>query len=224
MEFAAVFAQLRRENHFSQRKVAADLSISQALLSHYENGLREPKLDFVVRASEYYGVSADYMLGRTAVKKNPMLAGAGFSASGDGSELSDLWVKGNMYSLINAVTVIMNMLISVYGDCAADRAFEYFSASAYNIFRFMKLDSDEDFTELIKVPNYKFSVMCAGAEKSIETSLADIAYESRDVAKTNYTEKIKKEFPSAFGMFIDWLKREDSFVNGYVDKDRGSNI
>lgn len=71
MEFSAVFARLRRENRLSQRKVAADLSISQALLSHYENGLREPKLDFVVRASEYYGVSADYMLGRTAVKKKP---------------------------------------------------------------------------------------------------------------------------------------------------------
>ena len=56
---------LRKERGLSQRTAAADLHISQALLSHYENGAREPGLDFVCRACEYYGVSADYLLGRT---------------------------------------------------------------------------------------------------------------------------------------------------------------
>ena len=64
-EFSTVLAELRRERDLSQRKAAADLGISQALLSHFENGLREPRLDFVVKACDYYGVSADYMLGRT---------------------------------------------------------------------------------------------------------------------------------------------------------------
>ena len=56
---------LRREQGLSQRKAASELHISQALLSHYENGAREPGLEFVVRACDYYGVSADYLLGRT---------------------------------------------------------------------------------------------------------------------------------------------------------------
>lgn len=212
MGFSTVFAYLRRENRYSQRKVAADLSISQALLSHYENGLREPRLDFVVRASEYYGVSADYMLGRTAVKENPMLAGASVS-SGDGSELADLWINGNMYSLINAITVIMNMLISVYGNNAADKAFEYFSAAAYNLFRFMRLDSDEDFKALVTVPHYKFRVMCEAAEKSIESRLADLVHEGAAGLDTDYTTRMREEFPSAYGMFVDWLRREDAAVN-----------
>ncbi len=55
---------LRKKRGLSQRKVATDLQISQALLSHYENGAREPGLEFVCRACEYYGVSADYLLGR----------------------------------------------------------------------------------------------------------------------------------------------------------------
>jgi transcriptional regulator with XRE-family HTH domain len=38
------------------------------LLSHYENGIREPRLEFVLKACDYYGVSADYILGRTAEK------------------------------------------------------------------------------------------------------------------------------------------------------------
>jgi len=63
--FSAVLSSLRRGKGFSQRRVAADLSISQALLSHYENGAREPGLPFICRACDYYGVSADYILGRT---------------------------------------------------------------------------------------------------------------------------------------------------------------
>ena len=35
--FAAVMSELRHARGLSQRKVAADLKISQALLSHYEN-------------------------------------------------------------------------------------------------------------------------------------------------------------------------------------------
>ena len=67
--FSETLSKLRRDKNLSQRKVSGDLGISQALLSHYENGAREPKLEFVLRACEYYGVSADYMLGR--VKKKP---------------------------------------------------------------------------------------------------------------------------------------------------------
>ena len=62
-DFSRTMSELRRERGLSQRKAAADLKISQALLSHYENGAREPGLGFVCRACRYYGVSADYLLG-----------------------------------------------------------------------------------------------------------------------------------------------------------------
>ena len=63
--FSETMSALRRSRGLSQRSAAADLNISQALLSHYENGAREPGLDFIRRASTYYGVSADYLLGLT---------------------------------------------------------------------------------------------------------------------------------------------------------------
>jgi transcriptional regulator with XRE-family HTH domain len=69
--FSHILSELRRSRGISQRKAAADLRISQALLSHYENGVREPGLCFVCRACDYYGVSADYMLGRSARRDGP---------------------------------------------------------------------------------------------------------------------------------------------------------
>jgi len=63
--FHETLAALRHAQGMSQRQVAAALGISQALLSHYENGSREPGLGFVCRVCDYYGVTADYLLGRS---------------------------------------------------------------------------------------------------------------------------------------------------------------
>ncbi len=62
-KFAKILCQLRKERGCSQKKAAGDLGISQALLSHYEKGIRECGLDFVIKCSEYYGVTTDYLLG-----------------------------------------------------------------------------------------------------------------------------------------------------------------
>ena len=64
-KFCVMLSQLRHARGLSQREVAEALHISQPLLSHYEKGVREPGLEFVSRACDYYGVTADYMLGRT---------------------------------------------------------------------------------------------------------------------------------------------------------------
>ena len=66
--FSGELSRLRREKGFSQRQAAADLGVSQALLSHYENGAREPKLEFVIKACDYYKVTADHILGRAEEK------------------------------------------------------------------------------------------------------------------------------------------------------------
>ena len=58
-DFSRTLALLRQEKGISQRKAAKELGISQALLSHYENGIREPGLAFVKKACDFYHVSAD---------------------------------------------------------------------------------------------------------------------------------------------------------------------
>ena len=73
-DFPRIMTLLRKERGLSQKQAAADLDVTQALLSHYENGKRECGLDFLVRAADYYKVSVDYLLGRS-----PMSSGASIS-------------------------------------------------------------------------------------------------------------------------------------------------
>ncbi len=59
---------LRKDKNLSQKEAAEHLGVSQALLSHYEKGIRECGLDFLCRASTFYDVSTDYLLGLTDSK------------------------------------------------------------------------------------------------------------------------------------------------------------
>lgn len=68
--FGGILSALRRSRDLSQRKLASALHVSQALLSHYENGSREPGLGFVCRACDYFGVSADFLLGRVSASES----------------------------------------------------------------------------------------------------------------------------------------------------------
>ncbi len=61
--FSEKMLYLRKKKNISQKDAAKSLGVSQALLSHYEKGIRECGLDFLVKAAAFYDVSTDYLLG-----------------------------------------------------------------------------------------------------------------------------------------------------------------
>lgn len=54
--------EIRRKKKLNQQRVAFDLNITREALSHYENGRRDPSLAMLVRMSEYFNVSIDYLI------------------------------------------------------------------------------------------------------------------------------------------------------------------
>ena len=107
-EFPRIMTLRRKERKISQKQAAADLGISQALLSHYEKGIRECGLDFLVKAADYYNVSCDYLLGRTASPDEK------FSQS-DSDE--------NICDDIKMISDSANVLLSICGS-AEDKSLE----------------------------------------------------------------------------------------------------
>ena len=72
-DFPRILTLLRKEKGISQKNAAAQLGVSQALLSHYEKGIRECGLDFLVRCADFYNVSCDYLLGRSPERSGSQL-------------------------------------------------------------------------------------------------------------------------------------------------------
>ena len=53
---------IRKQKKYSQLKVAMDLAISREALSYYENGKRSPDVDMLVKFSQYFNVSIDFLI------------------------------------------------------------------------------------------------------------------------------------------------------------------
>lgn len=54
--------EIRKQRNLNQQRVALDLNITREALSHYENGRRDPSLAMLLRLSEYFNVSIDYLI------------------------------------------------------------------------------------------------------------------------------------------------------------------
>ncbi len=54
---------LRMQNNLSQQQLAKTLGIKQNTLSNYENGITQPDLNLIIKISDFFGCSIDYLLG-----------------------------------------------------------------------------------------------------------------------------------------------------------------
>lgn len=61
--------KLRKEKGLSQIAVQMQTGIEQALISKYENGERVPPTEMLMQLADFYGVSMDYIMGRTDRKE-----------------------------------------------------------------------------------------------------------------------------------------------------------
>lgn len=60
---------LREDKDLKQKELAAYLMCDQSLYSKYERGERPFPLELADRLADFYGVSVDYLMGRTGEKK-----------------------------------------------------------------------------------------------------------------------------------------------------------
>ncbi len=57
--------ELRKKRYISQLKLALDMNMNQNTISRYENMERQADYETLIRFADYFGVSLDYLLGRT---------------------------------------------------------------------------------------------------------------------------------------------------------------
>ncbi len=152
---------LRQERGISQRKAAGELGISQALLSHYENGVREPGLEFVVKACDFYHVSADFLLGRTLSRDGTTIVDA--DALYDASEERDNVLRGSVLAtlskklVVNSVSLIFDLLGRLGNKKATRAAANFLCASVYTLYRGLYRHSPTRRDDVFSLPDRSFN-------------------------------------------------------------------
>lgn len=88
-EVNTVIKSLRTEKHISQRELAAAVNLTQQAVAKWEKGISEPDSDTLLKLADYFGVSVDYLLGRSDMgTKREKPTAKGDELSEDESKLS----------------------------------------------------------------------------------------------------------------------------------------
>ena len=177
--FPKTLAYLRKEKKISQKEAAAALGVSQALLSHYENGLREPGLEFAVRAAEYYGVTTDYLLGVTADKEGRRIAVSELPDAGKGRKRdiqnSSPYAMQKRISM-NAVGFLYDTLEKLGSSVLLDETASYLSLAVYKLYRYLAFE-EENKNGFFLLPPQEYESLCDAEIKRTEGNIKRILRE-----------------------------------------------
>ena len=56
---------LRRDRNLTQPQLAKAINVSNAVVSFWENGKNEPKVSYIKKLANFFGVTTDFLLGQT---------------------------------------------------------------------------------------------------------------------------------------------------------------
>jgi transcriptional regulator with XRE-family HTH domain len=223
MSFSSNLARLRKEKRESQRITAKKLGISQALLSHYENGIREPGIDFLLNAADYYGCSVDFLLGRTMDRSGvsfPLEQPDDFTEHKASPGKKSITTTKKL--LFNSITLIAEMLKTSEDEELIKASLECLQLSLYRIFRFICVYGNNPdsffsvshenarslFDALYKINEYDLLTLCSRKQ--------------RKPLKIEY-EDISGKYPNLWQSLLSIIEKVDSMIGSLEQNLKNEN-
>lgn len=223
MEFNRIITLLRKERGVTQKQAAEELGVSQALLSHYEKGIRECGLEFVVKVADYYGVSCDYLLGRSPERNGMVLNAADIP---NPEAMKDNVFKGsvlptmNKKLISNSLNVLYEKLAACQNKALVTEVSAYLMMAVYKIFRAIYSASGHNAQSLFSVSPYLWEgysiAAMAQAEANVKALLAGEDLTAQGEGVTNLavldmtTESLSKEYPLYASSLLNLVKSSEA--------------
>lgn len=208
--FSRNITALRKEKNLSQKQAALELGVSQAMLSHYENGIRECSLDFLCKIADYYDVTADFLLGRT-FDRNP----------GDTDYPQHPQKKAGLSpggrQQMNTLNVIYRSLNKIGRRKLTRNISELLMLTEYRILRALYPDSTSE-DGLFSADSEHYRGYTASAVSKL---FADVEARCADIAATDHskpinavtTEEFMDEFPEDAASALNVIDHAESIIN-----------
>lgn len=219
-DFPRIITFLRKERGLSQKQVATDLEISQALLSHYEKGIRECGLDFLVKAADYFEVSCDYLLGRTVQRR---LASVSAEDLPESDEIRHL--KGNMINqinkklLMNTTTVIFDLLAQIGSKRLTNAVSNYLMSAEYQIFRTIYSAQEQNSQTMFSIDKNRYKNLNS-ASMLIDLEIIDMLIERNELSLSLSPDVISTYFDKGASSLFNLIQYAERNIKNLT---QGSN-
>ena len=211
MEFNRIIKLLRKERGITQKQAAEDLGVSQALLSHYEKGIRECGLDFVVRVADYYNVSCDYLLGRSAERNGMMLSA------------EDLPNPDKMKDNIYHGSVLPTKIGQCHSKALTTEVSAYLMMAVAKMFRLLYSAEPHNAASMFSIDPIRWRG-CSDAVMRMSEANVEALLDGQDVnggegvkdpaCLTMTTESLTREFPLYTPSLLNLVKTSETHVKG----------
>lgn len=226
LELPRILSLLRREKGISQKQTAQELGISQALLSHYEKGIRTPGLEFIVRCADYYGVSCDYLLGRSPDRQGSTLTlediphpeAAGKGNVGVGGMLTQL----NKKLIANSLNVLFEMLTKLSSKELTGEVSSYLMLSVYRMFRLVYSANPNNEEAMFSVPQQIYSQYTDATMQMIEANAKSISDGNPVLGKNKIenpeclditTESLSEDYPLFASSILNLIQTAENRID-----------
>jgi transcriptional regulator with XRE-family HTH domain len=215
-DFPRILSLLRSEKHLSQKKAAEDLGVAQALLSHYEKGKRECGLDFLIRAADYYNVSTDYLLGRSAVSSGVFLTESDIPDSAAAGKADGFSFSSSLAKklIISSIDVIYSILNKTKNRKLAQNISAILSLGIYKSFRLVyKLNPKNDKNLFTIREEVAFRAANAGELIAEGAALAAISEGGSENEIT--TASLEREYNKQAAALLNLIRNSENTIKRY---------
>ncbi len=224
-DFPRIITLLRKERGISQKNAAADLGISQALLSHYEKGIRECGLEFLVKAADYYNVSCDYLLGRSPEPAGKTISYEDIpeqdSNSGKIAAGGSMMAAFNRKLIVNSLNVLFSLIQKTGSNTIMKAVSSYMMLAVYKMFRIVYSSNEKNDQRFFTIPEIAASgsasaamAMCeaeaSAAAKGVIFGENDIALESDSNIITAST--LSEEYAGSASSLLNVVKNSEARI------------
>ena len=223
-EFPRILTLLRKERGISQKKAASELSISQALLSHYEKGIRECGLDFVVKAADYYNVSCDFLLGRSPERTGKTLSVEDIpeaDLSVDNKLQGSILPTLNKKLIFNSLNILFDFLQKINCKELTTKISDFLMIAVYRMFRtvFSLNSKNEQGLFMISKHLYTAKSLATMAEIEADVNLLAsgkgnkklISQETREYVNVT-TENLSQEYPGQASSILNLIQNSENKI------------
>lgn len=218
-DFPRILTLLRKERGISQKQAAGELGISQALLSHYEKGIRECGLDFVVRTANFYEVSCDYLLGRSPERTGATLSIQDLPEANEKETdiQANLLTNLNKRLIGNSMQIIFDLLQRIDNKRLTIAASNQLMLSAYLLFRMLYGINPKNDSNLFTVPQNQLQAMAFSKMLEMEAQVIALL-ENNENKKENRidresfaisSESLQSNYPLFTSSLLNLIKQTE---------------
>ncbi len=194
--FPAAITELRKAKGLTQKEAAKALGISQSLLSHYENGLRECNLDFLLKISDFYDVTCDRILGRSV----PVC-----------KEMGEHESSPQVNNIYDSLEIMFDLIEHCNNESVSKEISDFINIAVYRIFRLVYFSGQNSGEGIFNLPKHTYRAMADAkmqmSESEIRCALSgwDESGELEPISDKGALTYTKRELSVLYGEKFDRL-------------------